>query len=167
MTAIHTPLGAQRLGDILRAAGITHVVGLPDTQTAPLFTPESEAARGLKIVTVCREGEAFPLAAGLWAAGTRPIVVIQNTGLFEAGDSLRSVAHELNAPLDVIVGWRGQTGKLNAGYPDTSTELVVPTLEAWRIDFRIGQLADGTDLAEWLREGASRADGVRVFLTPQ
>lgn len=162
-----TTLTARQLGDLLRSAGITHVVGLPDTQTALLFVPDGEVARGLNIVIVCREGEAFPLAAGLWATGARPVVVIQNTGLFEAGDSLRSVAHELRAPLDVIVGWRGRTGKLNAGYPDTATDLTEPTLQAWRIDYQIGASAEGADLARWLLDGRDRPEGVRVFLTPQ
>ena len=52
--------------------------------------PALHATPGLTLVRVCREGEAWAIAAGLWIGGARPLVVIQNTGLFESGDSLRN-----------------------------------------------------------------------------
>ena len=60
----------------------------------------------LELVRVCREGEAWAIAAGLHLAGRRPLVMIQNTGLFESGDAMRNVLFDLRLPLSAIVGYR-------------------------------------------------------------
>ena len=46
------------------------------------------------------------MAAGLSLGGARPVVVCQCTGLFEAGDALRNVVHDLKLPLKLVVGVR-------------------------------------------------------------
>jgi sulfopyruvate decarboxylase subunit alpha len=153
--------------EALRAAGVTHVVGLPDTETGPVFEMLRDGGPPV-VVPVCREGEAPAIAAGLWAAGARPIVLIQSTGLFEAGDSLRSIAQELDVPLDLVIGHRGESGKLNAGYADTATDMLEPTLRAWRIPFiHFADTETFAGLATLLREADTRAAGVRAILLPQ
>ncbi len=82
----------------LKRCGITHVVWIPDTELGTWNTALS-AAEGLTLLRVCREGEAFVLAAGLYLGGKKPIVVLQCTGLFEAGDALRNVLFDLKIPL--------------------------------------------------------------------
>jgi sulfopyruvate decarboxylase subunit alpha len=151
----------------LRDAGITHVVGLPDTETGPVF--ETLRLGGPpRVVSVCREGEAPAIAAGLWGGGARPIMLIQSTGLFEAGDSLRSVAGELDVPLDLVIGHRGLSGKPNAGYPDTATGMLEPTLRAWGIPFCLFADTDQfAGFAELLRSDMSREAGTRAILLPQ
>lgn len=157
--------------EAFRRADITHVVGLPDTQSDPLFA--GRLGPGPQVITVCREGEAFGIAAGLWAGGKRPVVLCQSTGLFEAGDALRSFHLELEVPLDLVIGWRGQSGKLNAGYADTAAELLIPTLDAWRVPHRT--ILDGNDalhpaaqrLAEAILDQAARERGAHAFLLPQ
>src|SRR5215469_9814159 len=69
---------------------LTHVVWLPDS-TLGLWETALAASAKFRLVRVCREGEAWALAAGLYLGGARPIVVVQNTGLFESGDALRNV----------------------------------------------------------------------------
>ena len=44
------------------------------------------------------------MAAGLILGGKKPVVVIQCTGLFEAGDALRNAVHDMKLPLFLIVG---------------------------------------------------------------
>lgn len=157
---------AEELWNALRSADVTHVVGLPDSQSDRLFA--GRLGPGPRLLRVCREGEAFGIAAGLWAGGARPVVLLQNTGLLEAGDALRSFHLEMLAPLDLLVGWRGRSGKLNAGHPDTATDLTVPTLEAWRVPWR---LIDGPtaadDLARDLLAGRNRDRGAAARLLPQ
>jgi len=58
-------------------------------------------------VTVTREGEAFAVASGLWLGGAHPVVLIQNTGLLESGDSLRGTAMRMGVPLLCLVTYRG------------------------------------------------------------
>ncbi|MFO0816711.1 MAG: hypothetical protein U1A77_02140 [Pirellulales bacterium] len=151
----------------MRRAGVTHVVGVPDSVTAGLFALPIADEHGPRVVTVCREGEAFAIAAGLWASGARPLVWIQSTGLFESGDSLRSVSAELQVPLDVVIGWRGHSGKLNAGHADTARDWLEPTLFAWRVNYRVAASAEASELEEWLRQDTDRLLDLRALLIPQ
>ena len=70
----------------LESNDVTHVVWLPDTETSFLYQSISKNNQ-IKIIPICREGESIPLAAGLWIGGKKPVVMIQNTGLFESKTS--------------------------------------------------------------------------------
>lgn len=67
------------------------MVWLPDATTGQ-WHGELSSVREFSLVRVCREGEAWGIAAGLQLAGKRPFIVIQNTGLFESGDAMRNVS---------------------------------------------------------------------------
>jgi sulfopyruvate decarboxylase TPP-binding subunit len=58
---------------------------------------------------VNREGLAFSAASGLYAGGKTPLILIQNTGLMESGDSLRGWAMQMEVPVVLMVGYRGYT----------------------------------------------------------
>ncbi|MEK7361234.1 MAG: thiamine pyrophosphate-binding protein, partial [Pseudomonadota bacterium] len=92
----------------MRKNGVTHVVWLPDSETNWLYTLML-AEPSLSLIAVAREGLAFSAAAGLYAGGKTPIILIQNTGLMEAGDSMRGWALGLNIPVVMMVGYRGWT----------------------------------------------------------
>src|SRR5438128_7100418 len=85
--------------------GITHIVWVPDTTIGP-WEAALEASSRLRLIRVCREGEAWPLAAGLHLGGQTPLVVMQSTGLFESGDALRNVHFDLKLPLWALIGVR-------------------------------------------------------------
>ncbi len=135
--------------EALEAGGITHVVGLPDNTSAPLFHALRDSG-SIRLVTVTREGEAFALASGLWLGGAAPLVVIQNTGLLEAGDSLRGTAVRMGVPLPCVITGRGYAKNASAGVsldapltrelltrPDVDTAglFTEPTLKAWGIPY--------------------------------
>ena len=90
----------------LKKNNISHVVWLPDSETNFMFQLLTNEPT-LDLVPVCREGETMAIAAGLWVGGKRPIVLIQNTGIFEAGDSIRGLGLDVNQPLVMLVGYRG------------------------------------------------------------
>ena len=92
----------------MKKNGVTHVVWLPDSETNWLFLL-MQAEPSLTLVGVNREGLAFSAAAGIAAAGKKPLILIQNTGLMESGDSLRGWAIGLNIPVVLMVGYRGWT----------------------------------------------------------
>jgi sulfopyruvate decarboxylase TPP-binding subunit len=134
----------------LVATGITHVVGLPDSISGPLFDAVTRHP-AIRLVTVTREGEAFAIACGLWIGGAQPLVVIQNTGLLESGDSLRGTAQRMAAPVPVLITGRGYRKMHEAGITpddqltvewlrradvDSVAVLTEPTLEAWGVPFR-------------------------------
>ena len=112
--------------------GITHVVWIPDTTTGQ-WDDALQVAPNIKLIQVCREGEAWALAAGLYLGGARPIVVIQCTGLFESGDAMRNIVHDYKLPIYGLVGYRSY---LNASSlpNDTCLKFTEPVLNAWALD---------------------------------
>ena len=128
-------------------AGVTHVVGIPDNTSGPLFH-RVRIHPTLRLVTATREGEAVALASGLWMGGAQPLVVIQNTGLLEAGDALRGTAVRMAAPIPLVITGRGYAKMHRAGVTpsdertiesltrpdvDSTALLTEPTLDAWGI----------------------------------
>jgi sulfopyruvate decarboxylase subunit alpha len=92
----------------MRKNGVTDVVWLPDSETNWLFLL-MQAEPGLRLVGVSREGHACSIASGLYAGGRRPMILIQNTGMMESGDSIRGWLLGMNVPVVMMVGYRGWT----------------------------------------------------------
>jgi sulfopyruvate decarboxylase subunit alpha len=92
----------------MKQNGVTHVVWLPDSETNWLYLL-MQAEPSLRLVGVSREGHACSVAAGLAAGGAKPMILIQNTGMMESGDSLRGWLLGLNVPVVLMVGYRGWT----------------------------------------------------------
>lgn len=122
--------------------GTTHVIWLPDT-TLGEWEEAFESSTSFDLLRVCREGEAWPLAAGLYLGGKSPLVMMQTTGLFESGDALRNVLFDLKIPLFAIIGYRSY---LVEDSPDTAKKYAEPILNAWGLKY---ELIDGpNDLAK-------------------
>ena len=92
----------------MKKHGVTHVVYLPDSETNWLYLL-MKADPAIRLVGVNREGHASSIAAGLWLGGAKPLILIQNTGMLEAGDSIRGWLMSLNVPIVLMVGYRGWT----------------------------------------------------------
>lgn len=118
----------------LVAAGVTHVVWLPDSELG-LWESALSTSPHLRLLRPCREGEAIALAAGLLLGGKRPIVLIQCTGLFEAGDALRNVIHDLKLPLFLVVGARSWKPYQSGTTFDSCPRFLEPFLRAWQLEF--------------------------------
>ena len=92
----------------MKKNGVTHVVWLPDSETNWLFLLMQDDP-SLTLVGVNREGLAFSAASGIYAGGKTPLILIQNTGLMESGDSMRGWAMQMEVPVVLMVGYRGYT----------------------------------------------------------
>ena len=124
----------------MKKNGVTHVVWLPDSETNWLYLL-MKAEPSLTLVGVNREGLAFSTAAGISAGGKTPLILIQNTGLMESGDSLRGWALGLNVPVVLMVGYRGWTRHgVNKDSAATYTERF---LNAFGINYYL--VEDGAD----------------------
>jgi sulfopyruvate decarboxylase TPP-binding subunit len=124
----------QQIASLLRGCGITHVVTVPDSTIGRW--DESIAGGGISLVRVCREGEAWAVAAGLHLGGMAPLVMIQCTGLFESGDALRNVLHDWKLPIPSIIGYRSFLNQETLP-GDTCLVFTEPILRAWEIDYRL------------------------------
>lgn len=177
------PDSGERLLATLVRAGATHLVGLPDNGTASLFECAG-AHPEVELLTVSREGEAFAIASGLWLGGRMPVVVVQNTGLLESGDSLRGTAYRMGVPLLVLVSVRGQAkmedhaveiaaararGQLGSTLQradvDSVALLTEATLDAWSVPYRAyGGDEDATGVGELWAWGHRHLQPVALLL---
>ncbi len=162
-------------------AGVTHVVGIPDNTSGPLFD-EVRRHPTLRLVTVTREGEAIAIASGLWLGGALPIVVIQNTGLLEAGDSIRGTALRMGAPLTLVITGRGYAKMRAAGLSatteltrellirpdiDSTALLTEGTLDAWGVPWSECTSDDDpvAAIAETMREAEAEQRPTALIVT--
>jgi sulfopyruvate decarboxylase TPP-binding subunit len=119
----------------LRACGFTHIVGVPDNGSRALYEL-AWSDRAMEVVPVTREGEAMALASGLHIGGRLPLVVIQSTGMLEAGDALRGTAFNMGLPLVLLIGYRGYSSlEPGAERIDTAATFFEPTLRAWSLPY--------------------------------
>ncbi len=124
----------ERVAATLIDLGVTHVVSVPDST---LGTWEAAImASSIRLVRVCREGEAWAVAAGLHLGGATPVVMIQCTGLFESGDALRNVLHDWKLPIFSLIGYRSYLNQETLP-GDTCLTFTEPVLRAWSIDYRL------------------------------
>ncbi|MBI4641166.1 MAG: hypothetical protein HY731_10760 [Candidatus Tectomicrobia bacterium] len=130
-------LRAKSVVDALKGCGISHVVWLPDSESKFMYDALHEE-QALNLVPVCREGEAFSLAAGLYMGGKEPVVLIQNTGMFESGDVIRGTTLALHFPLVMMIGYRGYVGMKEGRKPvDTAGLYTEPYLKMFGIPYHI------------------------------
>ncbi len=108
MTQQQAQLNPQTVLNEMKKNGVSHVVWLPDSETNWLYMLMQEEP-SLDLIAVGREGQAFSTAAVLSVGGKKPIILIQNTGMMESGDSLRGWAMGMNIPVVMMVGYRGYT----------------------------------------------------------
>jgi sulfopyruvate decarboxylase TPP-binding subunit len=120
----------------LKNCGITHVVWIPDSEIGT-WEPALAAETSISVLRVCREGEAFAVAAGLWLGGKEPIVMIQCTGFFEAGDAVRNVIHDMKLPLFFVVGVRSFYAHQKSATVDTCPVFTAPIMKAWQIPYTV------------------------------
>jgi len=135
------------------ACGITHVVWIPDSLLGT-WEVNLQQSKVLRLVRACREGEAIAIAGGLLLGGAKPIVMIQCTGLFEAGDALRNIVYDLGLPLLMLVGVRNllayEAGQTTDNCPVFAEEIV----RAWKLPSVLldPNRACERDLTETLRD---------------
>jgi sulfopyruvate decarboxylase TPP-binding subunit len=103
------------------------------------------------------------IALGLTIGGKRPVVVIQNTGLFESGDSVRGLALDLKLPLVLMVGYRG----FHRDQPivDSAATYLEPTLKAWDLPHHLVETdEDVAKIGQAFQEAAERRHPVAVLI---
>jgi sulfopyruvate decarboxylase TPP-binding subunit len=125
----------EQVASLFAELGVTHVVTVPDS-TIGKWGDAIAHTPGLRLVRVCREGEAWAVAAGLHFGGARPLVLIQCTGLFESGDSLRNVIHDWRLPIFSVIGYRSFLNQ-DTLPGDTCLVFTEPLLDAWKIEYRL------------------------------
>ena len=123
-------LTAKRFIDEFKKCGVTHIVWLPDSEAIFMYEVMM-SQHEIALVPVCREGEAIAIATGLILGGKNPVVLHQNTGFFESGDSVRGLGLDLDLPLLLLIGYRGW--RRDAPMTDSAAIFLEPMLDTWGI----------------------------------
>ncbi len=148
----------------LKECGVTHFIWIPDSELGTWDQALSSDSE-LRLIRVCREGEAMAVAAGLILGGKHPVVAIQCTGLFEAGDSLRNIVHDMKLPLFMIVGLRGYHAYQQKKTSDTCPVFAEPILKAWQIPYAILENRHtAIDLAQAYRRAQAESRAAAICL---
>ncbi len=139
--------------DELKRNSFTHVVWLPDSETNFMYH-QLTADPEVTLVPVCREGETMAIAAGLWVGGKKPVVLIQNTGIFESGDSIRGLGLDVSQPLVMLVGYRGWDK--HGITTDSAARFIEHILHAWGINYYLVETDDQASRISLAAEEAYR-----------
>jgi len=129
-------VSAEQTLSVIKNLGFTDIVSIPDGESRHLYQALLDDPE-IEVYLPTREGEGIAIAAGLWVGGRRPLVLLQNTGLMEAGDALRGCGIGPSIPLLLLVGWRGYPGAMAGSVPiDSAYPYTEPLLDAWGVSHR-------------------------------
>ena len=152
------------VANALVRCGATHVVWIPDSVTGA-WDEALGNTPGLSLIRVCREGEALAVAAGLYLGGKQPVVQLQCTGLFEAGDALRNTIHDLGIPQFLIVGLRNYYASRDGTSADSAPKFAEAILRAWNVPYTVLDRDSTTeDLEKAYTDALNTRKAAAVFL---
>ncbi|HXP94435.1 MAG TPA: thiamine pyrophosphate-binding protein [Candidatus Binatia bacterium] len=123
------------IADAIRALGVTHVISVPDTH---LRTAMDLLDKGPvpKMIYVCTEDEAMGINAGLYITGHKPMLLIQNNGLYACVNTLKAIPLDAQVPTFMLIGQFGRdVTKSVEENPKRAVNRLEPTLETWGVPF--------------------------------
>jgi sulfopyruvate decarboxylase subunit alpha len=124
----------------LQRNGVDHVVTVPDWVQLSLHDRLHRGVAGIRLINATNENQCVTLAAGLTIGGCKPMLVMQNQGLYNAVNTLRAVCLDAHIPLVFMVGQFGRE-YANVGQDPrqsrrTMVRIMEPLLEAIGVPFR-------------------------------
>ncbi|MGH1578618.1 thiamine pyrophosphate-binding protein [Planktotalea sp.] len=129
---------ASALHDAYRAQGVNAVTTVPDFVQFALHDA-MKSDEDVRYIECSAENQALTTAMGLYVGGMSPMVMMQNQGLLNCLNTLRSVGLDAGIPLVLSVGAFGREFA-NLGQPITESRracvnLVEPVMAAMGIPF--------------------------------
>jgi sulfopyruvate decarboxylase alpha subunit len=148
----------QTLADALIEAGVEVALWVPDKRLAPIGARLAE--RGIPLRTLTREEECFGYAAGYRAAGGRPVVLAQCSGLGNSLNAIGSLVIPYGFAFPVVLSMRGTLGERNPAQMPLG-RATKPLLDA--LGVQAFALDDARDAAKVVEGAVAVADGARVL----
>lgn len=93
--------------DALQRAGVDHLVTVPDWVQLSLHAKVQQSS-AIRLLNACNENQCVTTAAGLTIAGRKPMLLMQNQGLYNCINTLRAVCLDARIPLVFMVGQFGR-----------------------------------------------------------
>jgi sulfopyruvate decarboxylase subunit alpha len=118
---------------------VDHVVTVPDWVQLALHQKIEAGVPGVRLVPCCSENQVITVAAGLTLGGKRPLLMMQNQGLYNCMNTLRAVCLDAQVPLVFMVGQFGREYS-NLGKPSTDSRrtmvrILEPLLKVINVPF--------------------------------
>jgi sulfopyruvate decarboxylase subunit alpha len=125
----------------LRRNRVDHVVTVPDWVQLSLHDRLNTGVEGIKVVNCANENQVVTVAAGLTIGGKRPVLMMQNQGLYNCVNTLRAVCLDAHIPMVFMVGQFGREFE-NVGRPSTQSRrtmvlIAEPLLQSIGVPFHI------------------------------
>lgn len=139
MTDIVPSLTASAAVAALQRNAVDHVVTVPDWVQLSLHTQLQNGVPGVRVLNTCTENQCVTIGAGLTIGGCKPILMMQNQGLYNCLNTLRAVCLDAHVPLVFLVGQFGREFANIGSDPRLSRRTMVrimePMLEAIGVPF--------------------------------
>ena len=151
----------------LKKAGIRHIVWLTDSETH-FMHDAMDRDPDLKVIKVCREGEAVAICAGLYLGGAKGALLVENQGIFDSGNAVKwAVTFKL--PMIMMIGYlmhrgmvRTPEGMMLRGAKDPTE----PFLDAFGIThYLVDSDEDVPKVGQASREAQQTGKPVALLLT--
>jgi len=129
----------------LKQARISFVVALPDIVTSDgLLWPISRDP-DLRLVPVCKEDEGVSICAAMSYAGTRAVLLMQQTGLMDSLNAIRALGMDYGLPICMIVGLQGKEPHLKpAQSASYGVRIIEPILDVMSLSHDLLEEPDDT-----------------------
>ena len=118
---------------------VDHVVTVPDWVQLSLHKLLEDNTCGIRVTNTTNENQSLTVAAGLTIGGARPLVMMQNQGLYNCINTLRAVCLDAHVPLVLMVGQFGREfGNIGQDPKDSTRSMVAimePMLDALKLPY--------------------------------
>ncbi|MGH8239995.1 MAG: hypothetical protein ACREXP_23690, partial [Steroidobacteraceae bacterium] len=102
------------------------------------------------LITACTEDEAIGINTGLYCGGAKPMLLIQNNGLYACLNTLKALPLDARVPTFMLIGEHGRDVALaSRDNADLSVRMLEPTLELWGVSY--SRLEQDEDLGNFQR----------------
>lgn len=123
----------------LQRSRVDHVVTVPDWVQLALHARLDQNEADIRVVPCSNENQAVTVAAGLTIGGKRPLVMMQNQGLYNCLNTLRAVCLDAHIPMVFMVGQFGREyanlGQSATQSRRTMVRIMEPLLKAIDVPF--------------------------------
>ncbi|NHI91956.1 MAG: sulfopyruvate decarboxylase subunit alpha [Candidatus Lokiarchaeota archaeon] len=101
---------ANEIHDVFKLHGIDFATGVPcGVQKNIIYNLINDP--DIIHISATREAEAIGIAAGAYLAGKKPVVYMQNSGLFNCSNDIASLLIPYKIPIFLSITWRGCPGE--------------------------------------------------------
>lgn len=149
----------------LVSLGVDHLITVPDWVQMSLHDRLGKEASGIRQINACSENQCVTMGAGLTLGGRKPILLMQNQGLYNCVNTLRAVCLDAHIPLVFLVGQFGREfsnlGQDSKASRRTMVRVLEPMLDALEVPyFRLERPTDLNRLDEAYRLAEEQSTAV-------